>query len=656
MKERYEYILYLLSNSDGPMRTSELAEQISVSARTVKAEMQTLKSELPQHGAMLIARRNYGYALKILDEARFRQDYGPAFLRFSVTKRYSKYDFNQVIAFCRHLVSLTGSTTMEALSQHYSMSESNLRNYMSRAKPYLAGFHLSLQPHARSGIRVIGTEAHLRVALTELCAVHFHLASFDEYGAAYRRWLQCPEQERSELRHLLLRCLRESPLSLRDTNSQRLSIYLIIARNRNQAGYRLQFSPQELSDIQNSSVYAFARDIYCQIAAAHPGFETSEEEICFFCVLLLCYQDLAHRPLQESFAPFLSQEAGQIAARLQTLLREQYGLTPPPDGGPPYLESLLLPILTKRRFGMEGLTNFMWQYENKVRQSPVSMEIARCLTEALEEILSCSLALADTLQLANFVYLLLAHQRYEVRKQNLILVCDGGIWLGSLLTERLCGRYPELIGTVTTMELYEARRIDFKDYDAVIMDIQSFGYRYPLPWKYLSILPDSDALKSIYESILLQAYQFRDYLPDASIIHVFPDADSGDADSFYAGLARRHARDDVSARCLTQHFSRTESLLSGELENGSLFLFGDRALCAGEAIELYCFRQPLRLGESKVQYVLYMCLDWGGDPRKVKAMENCLFMLRRSPEYFQQFQSAPEEIFAALLEDYLKLE
>lgn len=261
MKERGEYILYLLSRSEKPMCTSELAELMSISTRTVKMEMNDLRGELPQHGAELIAKRNYGYELKIFNEEEFQHYYGPAFLKFSVTKRYSKYDFNQIIVFCRHLVSLTRPITIEQLGQHYAMSPSNLRNYISRAKPYLATFHLTIPPHMRKGVSVVGTEANLRVALMELCAVHSHLASFDEYGAAYRRWLRCGDQERSELRHLLLHLLRESPISLRDTNSQRLSIYLLIARNRNQAGYRLS-SPNRTSLISGAAKPTLAPAIF----------------------------------------------------------------------------------------------------------------------------------------------------------------------------------------------------------------------------------------------------------------------------------------------------------------------------------------------------------------------------------------------------------
>ena len=655
MKERGEYILYLLSESGGPMCTSELAELMSVSARTIKTEMGDLRGELPQHGAELIAKRNYGYELKIHDVQEFQRHYGPAFLKFSVTKRYSKYDFNQIIAFCRHLVGQTRPVTLEQLGQYYAMSPSNLRNYISRAKPYLATFHLTIPPHTRKGVRVVGTEANLRVALTELCAVHSHLASFDEYGAAYRRWLRCGEQERSELRHLLLRLLRESQISLRDTNSQRLSIYLIIARNRSQAGYHLSFSAQDMAVIRRCREYACASEIYGHIAAEYPGFETSEEETCFFAVLLMCCRDAAHRPFEDAEAPDLASDVRRLADRLRELLRGRFGLAAR-EGEAPYLESMLLPMLVKCRFGLEGLGNFMWQYENKVRQSPVAMEIARCLIDELEHELQSALALTDKLMLANYVYLLIADQRYEIRKLNLILVCDSGIWLSSMLEKRLRSRYGELIDRIERMELYEARRVNFEDYDAVVMDIQSSGYRYPLPWHYLSILPDSDALHDLYAAILLKAYQFRPLLPDPASIRIFPDAEAKNAEAFYAELSRRYAENETQAMQLQARFARAESMLGRETEAKSLFLFLEPANSGGEHIDLYHFAQPLHVRDGRVSDVLCVCIDWQADPRRVKLMENCLFMLRRDPDYFTEFLAAPDTIFERLITDYLKLE
>ena len=308
------------------------------------------------------------------------------------------------------------------------------------------------------------------------------------------------------------------------------------------------------------------------------------------------------------------------------MLRVRFGLEARSDDAP-YLESMLLPMLVKRRFGLEGLGDFMWQYENKVRQSPVAMELAQCLIDELECELESTLALADKMLLANYVYLLITQQQYDVKKMNLILVCDSGIWLSRLLEERLRARYGELIDRVERMELYEARSVNFEDYDAVVMDIQSSGYRYPLPWRYLSILPDSDALRDIYAAILLNAYQFRSFLPNPAIIRIFPDAEAKSAEAFYAALGRRYAKDEASAKRLKDRFAHAEDMLGRETDAKSIFLFLDPVDVGDEYIDLYHFAQPLHVREGRISDVLCVCIDWEAEPRRVKLMENCLFCL-----------------------------
>ena len=158
----------------------------------------------------------------------------------------------------------------------------------------------------------------------------------------------------------------------------------------------------------------------------------------------MCCQDAAHRPLDDMESPDLVPEARRLAEKLRTMLRVRFGLEARSDDAP-YLESMLLPMLVKRRFGLEGLGDFMWQYENKVRQSPVAMELAQCLIDELECELESTLALADKMLLANYVYLLITQQQYDVKKMNLILVCDSGIWLSRLLEERLRARYGDCL-------------------------------------------------------------------------------------------------------------------------------------------------------------------------------------------------------------------
>ena len=73
MKRRQESIIYQLAVSDRPLTTDELAKRLSVSSRTIKYEMTEVRERLRGIGAELIAKRNEGYSLHVIDQELFKQ-------------------------------------------------------------------------------------------------------------------------------------------------------------------------------------------------------------------------------------------------------------------------------------------------------------------------------------------------------------------------------------------------------------------------------------------------------------------------------------------------------------------------------------------------------------------------------------------------------
>lgn len=656
MKERCEYILYLLASDQKPFLARDLAEKLSVSPRTVKTEMDELKKELPLHGASLIAKRNFGYTLSIQDSSAFRQFYEQIFIKFSVTEEYGHYDYYRLITFYRHLVSLTAPKRIEELAEHFSVSISAMREYITQARDFLSSFHLSIQSRPWHGIQVCGSEAHIRLALTELYAIHFHLAVPDIRDSEYNHWVQCEFQERSDIRHNFLKTLRSSSISIRDTNSQRLVIYLIIARNRCSAGYTLSLTEHEKQAIQSCDVYEVAQHIYQNLSSAFTGFDTDENEIGFLAVQLLCNRDMGHLPLQNSFAPFLAPEAKNCAVNILNYLRSTSGLDfEAKEPAYSFLETLLIPILAKCYFHLDGLRVFMWNYENKVLESPLSVEFARIIVRYLEQYTGCSLSLSDVTALTSYVYMMLSQQDYNIRKLRIILVCDSGICFGKLLEQRLRRYYSNLISDFHIIELYEARRLDFKDYDAIIMDIKSTAYQYPLPWHYLQILPHENELKQIFDHILIRAYQFQEYLPDPDIIHIFQDYNYTDPDTFFQFIGFKHCKSDECRMQLMQQLSIGEKLSTYYTESKCAILFAPSELTTHEAIELYQLKNPGMWGTKKIYYLLYVCIDWKKNQMIAKIMENSLYLLSIDTKYFSLFMEDKTKIFETLVLEYLKI-
>lgn len=657
MRERCEYILYLLVENKQPWLAKDLAEKLSVSPRTIKTEMDYLKSELPKHGAALIARRNFGYALSIVDDALFQDFYGQIHFKFSVTEKYGQYDYCRVLRLYRHLASATKPVYLENLADEISLSRSAMRDYIAQARDFFHSFHLQIQSRPWQGISLEGHEAHFRLVLTELYVIHFHLATPGVHDILYSHWIECDQQERADIRHCFLKVLRESPVSLRDTNSQRLAVYLVIARNRRRSGLFIHLTPDEKRAIKNCDVYPVAQKVYQQLSLNFDGFEPEEEEVCFFAIQLLCYRDMGHLTDEISCAPFIEQAADQCAAEILTFLQQAFSL----DFSTFFharhcLKNLLIPIFARNYFHLDGLQSFAWNYENTVTESPLAIEFARRITIFLEKYTGCSVALSDMLLMANYIYLLLSQTEYEIKKLRVILVCDSGICFGKRLEDRLMARYSHLIETFDTMELYEARRIRFCDYDAVIMDIKSSAYSYPLPWHYFRLLPHKNEMEQIFSHILIQAYQFREHLPAQALIHTYPAYLFTDMENFFQFLSFKHTDNDSSRLLFYQYLQEGEARFSYDTSSKCAVLFGTLQLACQEAIELYELESQGMWGNNRINYILYLCIDWKKDWKLVKVIENSLHLLSIYPEYFVTFMEHKEKIFEQLTVDYLKIE
>lgn len=657
MRERCEYILYLLVENKQPWLAKDLAERLSVSPRTIKTEMDYLKSELPKHGAVLVARRNFGYTLSILDDALFQDFYGQIHFKFSVTEKYGQYDYCRVLRLYRHLASVTQPVYLENLADEFSLSRSAMRDYIAQARDFFRSFHLQIQSRPWQGISLEGREMQFRLALTELYVIHFHLATPEIHDVQYSRWIECDQQERADIRHCFLRVLRESPVSLRDTNSQRLAVYLVIARNRRRMGFFIHLTSDEKQIIKTCDVYPVAQNVYQQLSMDFEGFEPEEDEICFLAVQLLCYRDMGHLVDEIPCAPFFAQSANQCATEILSFLRQEFSLDFSTFlNAHHYLKNLLIPIFARNYFQLDGLQSFAWNYENTVTESPLAMEFARRITIFLEKYTGCSVALSDMFLIANYMYFLLSQTEYEIKKLRMILVCDSGICFAKRLENRLMARYSHLIEMFDTMELYEARRIRFCDYDAVIMDIKSSAYSYPLPWHYFRLLPHKNEMEQIFSHILIQAYQFREHLPAQYLIHTYPAYLFTDMENFFQFLSFKHTNNDSSRLLLYQYLQEGESRFSYDTSSKCAVLFGTLRLACQEAIELYELKSPGMWGNNRINYILYLCIDWKKDWKLVKVIENSLHLLAIYPEYFATFMEHKEKIFEQLTVDYLKIE
>ncbi|MFT4006494.1 MAG: HTH domain-containing protein [Lacrimispora sp.] len=365
MQRRQESIIYQLSVSDMPLTAEELAKRLSVSIRTIKYEMIEVKAKLPEVGAELTAKRNEGYSIRVKNQDLFNRYLEPIGFQSTLANNFGSDDHARFLYIARKLVSSSRFVKLEDIADELYLSRSAIREAVNGVMDFLKSYHLEVESKPGLGVRAFGTEYHMRMAMTELFAAHFHKVLLDNAGMEYAKWMECGYEERQDIRHVFLKELRETDVKISDINSQRLSIYFIIVRNRCNAGYRLRLPDHWKEKVGTSKEFYAAGAIYEHLKSRFWGFDLPEEETIFLAVYLMSCRDLwnVDHPEQEYEAFY--REACDIQAD-SNHIREICSLDLSSFSWARELCNCLISLLINIYFGLDGMERVWYDYENRL--------------------------------------------------------------------------------------------------------------------------------------------------------------------------------------------------------------------------------------------------------------------------------------------------
>ncbi len=657
MKERVDNIIYQLAGSDGPLTADGLGKKLAVSSRTIKAEMAEVRIELKRVGAELLAKRNEGYSLIVKDKQAFDDFYAQLVLRASIMNNYYVLDGQaRFLYITRKLVSSSRYVRIEDLADEMFISRSALQKSLTEAMFFLKSFHLEWENRKGLGIRCYGREYHVRIAMTELFAVHFHKAVLNDAGMEYSKWLECDFEERQKIRHIFLKILRESGLRTSDINTQKISIYLLIVRNRCNAGYRLWLDRDCMEEVRHTREYEIAGQIFYNLSMSFEGYHLMEEETVFLAVYLMTLEDVSYRLClkgqnPERRFPLQYKEASVYGRTLLAHIRETLRIDFSVNGKAEYmLTACMIPIMAQFRYELNGFKNFWYHHENYTMRSPVALKIARVMAGYIYQKEKKAISSSILLKLVGVVYQIVAEQEYDIRRMKLLLVSSSGIDGNEVNKMRLSSRYGRFIESYTFAELYEIRGMNTKEYDAVLFDMTNAAYNYDLPCSAIHIIPIQKELDGVFNKILLKAYQISGLLPEKGKIQVYWDFAYENEKQFFQFISFRHCADADGQRKMQRILIEDEELMTHcSMSSRVAVIIGEYEITGSESVELYCLQHEGVWSNDKIRYILYVCVDWKNDLKRVKAVENAVYQLTNDEKNLKAFEEDKDSIMEEMV-------
>ena len=267
--QRLAQLFSLLQNETLPQ--DELAQRLSVSTRTVRADITALNALLMHYGAQFVLTRGSGYQLKIDDPSRFQtlEETAPKPQHIPRTAQ-DRIHFLLV----RFLTSAF-SLKLEDLADEWFVSRATLQSDMAEVRERFARYQLTLETRPRHGMKLFGSEVSLRACLTDL------LWELSQQGALNP--LICEEAFDASVPMLLEEILQETltrhRVRLTDAGERFLCLYGAVVARRVSEGF-------PLADFSAEDVAQNVRDVAHDVAAAlqklagKPFSPAEEEWLC----------------------------------------------------------------------------------------------------------------------------------------------------------------------------------------------------------------------------------------------------------------------------------------------------------------------------------------------------------------------------------------
>jgi transcriptional antiterminator len=246
--QRLAQLFDLLQNETLPQ--DELAQRLSVSTRTVRADITALNALLAGNGAQFILSRGNGYQLKIDDPARYQQlqDSHPRMLRIPRTGPERVHYL--VVRFLTSAFSLK----LEDLADEWFVSRATLQSDMAEVREWFHRYRLTLETRPRHGMKLFGSEMAIRACLTDLLWQLAQQDSLNPLVTEVALKAGVPEQLAAVLHETFTR----HHIRLTDEGELFLRLYGAVTVRRISEGYPLpEFNAEEVAE----NVRDAARDI-----------------------------------------------------------------------------------------------------------------------------------------------------------------------------------------------------------------------------------------------------------------------------------------------------------------------------------------------------------------------------------------------------------
>ncbi|MBS4462132.1 MULTISPECIES: PTS sugar transporter subunit IIA [unclassified Facklamia] len=490
-------ILNLLS-VDEYQTSKELAEKIGISEKTFRNRVEELNLFLEDYGAVIRAKRRYGYILDIYNETLFLSiERGK-----SVENIPSSNEERQKLLL-KLLLETNDYYKIDEIAEKFYISRNTISSNLKRVEEILNVYQLKLERRPNYGVRVIGKEFSKRTCLVN------NLFEFYENKLLAENLMAMLVQ--GNIRH---------KVSMSEVAMENFVKTIIVSSQRIQTGFTID----EISGYKNiSEATRIIMENYCDIIESIFQIKLLEIEKHFFTIH---FSALLSSDSYSKYGPnfIISSKVDELVFKMLTRVFEAFAIN--------FRNNLELRMsLNQHMVPMDIRLRYHIPIGNPLKEKikkeyPFQYTIAATACTVLSETYDYEIS-DDEIAFIAIIFALATEMRgHKIHKKNIILVCVSGKSSAQLFKYKYLQAFGEYINNIFECNINELDDFNFtaNDIDYIFTTVP-LSKKYPIPIYEINLFIDMNEIltyRQFFESSgrdkVLSYYSTNLFIPNLEAI------------------------------------------------------------------------------------------------------------------------------------------
>ncbi|MCM2675454.1 BglG family transcription antiterminator [Alkalicoccobacillus plakortidis] len=464
---RERQLLKLLLNEQNQLDLRELASSLDVSTRTIQRDLKGLSGVMSDYDLTLHKDLTKGYQILGAQEDLIQLKNDLASLEPS---EYTPEERQLLLLVA--LLEKQEPVKLFSLAEELNVTVATVSHDLTKVEEWLSSYHLTLIRRRGYGVEVAGSETNIRRSLSRLITENISESNFyhsvgdyssdqSETESISERLLDIVDAKKIQRVQEAVEDLRtHSNGQMADSSYIGLIVHLALAIERIQQGEKVQMDEEQLSELQQETVYELAKTLAISLENIF-SISIPEEEIGYIVM------HLRGAKIQKEYNLFNNEEYTELsyyADRLIKQMENNLELSFDDHSLYPGLISHLEPALYRMNHGMKIHNPLL----ERIKQNYASLY--KRVKEVTEKVFDPLIVPEEE------IGFLVMHFGSAIERQNqknplkAMVICSSGIGSSKLLASRLEKEFPE-IEQIDNVSLFDFNKHEARYYDLIISTV-----------------------------------------------------------------------------------------------------------------------------------------------------------------------------------------